>query len=95
MSKDTIENIQCPACRSKTVYRDGKARTGNQRYLCLMCGMQFTVSHRMRVKDRPLCAACGNPMHLYRDEQTILRFRCSRYPGCRTYLKVLKEDTVK
>jgi len=90
MSKETIDNVQCPACHSISIYRDGKARTGNQRYLCMMCGMQFTISHRTRVKERPLCLTCGQPMHLYRQEQTLVRFRCSSFPTCRTYVKVLK-----
>ncbi len=90
MSKDTINNIRCPACESNIVYRAGRARTGKQRYLCLICGMQFTNGHRTRVKNRPLCVACGSIMHLYSYELTIIRFRCSRYPDCRTYTKVPK-----
>jgi transposase-like protein len=90
MSKDTIDDIQCPACESTAVYRDGWARTGKQRYLCLICGMQFTNGKRTRVKKRPSCLVCGSTMHLYRDERTVIRFRCSRYPDCRTYTKVPK-----
>ncbi len=90
MSKDTIEKVSCPHCASEAVYRDGKAQTGKQRYLCLMCGMQFTASSRTRVKERPLCTVCGNPMHLYRDEQTTVRFRCSQYPVCKTYKIISK-----
>ena len=88
MSKDTISKIQCPACGSKAVYRDGKAHTGKQRYLCLMCGLQFTSSHHTQIQTRPLCSTCGNRMHLYKEEETILRFRCSQYPTCKTYAKV-------
>jgi transposase-like protein len=90
MSKDTINNVQCPACDSNAIYRDGLVMAGKQRYLCLMCGMQFTNGHRTRVKKRPQCVACGNIMHLYKDEQTTVRFRCSRYPDRRTYTKVPK-----
>lgn len=92
MPKETIKNVQCPACDSNAVYRDGRSRTGKQRYLCLLCGMQFVNNHRTRIKKRPLCAACGSSMHLYRHEPMFLRFRCSRYPDCRTYMKVPKGD---
>jgi predicted RNA-binding Zn-ribbon protein involved in translation (DUF1610 family) len=90
MSKDTIEKISCPKCASEAVYRDGKARTGKQRYLCIMCGTQFTASCRTRVKNRPVCTACGGIMHLYKHENTSVRFRCSQYPLCKTYKKIPK-----
>jgi transposase-like protein len=90
MSKDSIDKVSCPQCASEAVYRDGKARTGKQRYLCLLCGMQFTASSRTRVQQRPSCPACGRIMHLYKNEQTAVRFRCSRYPACNTYMKVSK-----
>ena len=90
MSKDTIKRINCPKCGSEAIYRDGKARTGKQRYLCLMCGTQFTDSNRTRVRNRPLCSECGSLMYLYRNEQASIRFRCSQYPSCKTYKKILK-----
>jgi len=92
MSKDTINNIQCPDCDSEAVYRDGRARTGKQRYLCLMCGFQFTISHRVHVGERPSCEICGSGMHVYRKEQGLVRFRCSRYPVCKTYKKILMAE---
>jgi ssDNA-binding Zn-finger/Zn-ribbon topoisomerase 1 len=55
-----------------------------------MCGLQFTVSHHRQVEKRPSCPACGNHMHLYKEEKTLLRFRCSQYPVCKTYARVLK-----
>jgi predicted RNA-binding Zn-ribbon protein involved in translation (DUF1610 family) len=94
MSKDTIKNVQCPECESTAVYRDGWARTGKQRYLCLMCGMQFTNWYRTRVQKRPLCVACGSIMHLYNHDETTIRFRCSRYPECRTYTKMPKKEVL-
>lgn len=58
-----------------------------------MCGMQFTNGHRARVKQRPSCLECGSNMHLYKDEKTTVRFRCSRYPNCKTYTKVTKVES--
>ncbi|HUJ16722.1 MAG TPA: IS1 family transposase [Nitrospirota bacterium] len=89
MSKDTFEPVCCPRCSSVALNRDGKARTGKQRFLCLMCGMQFTDSQRSKVSERPLCPECGSPMHLYRREPAGIRFRCSRYPVCKTYRMIL------
>ena len=53
-----------------------------------MCGLQFTIPHHAQIEKRPLCSACGNRMHLYKEEQSFLRFRCSKYPLCKTYAKV-------
>jgi len=91
MSKDTISKILCPTCGSNAVYRDGKAHTGKQRYLCLMCGLQFTSSHQTQIHKRPLCSTCGNHMHLYKEEKMYQRFRCSQYPVCKTYAKVPRQ----
>ncbi|HAM53467.1 MAG TPA: hypothetical protein DCP92_23265 [Nitrospiraceae bacterium] len=34
--------IKCPWCESEALYKYGKAWTGKQRFLCMMCGKQFT-----------------------------------------------------
>ncbi|MCU0589682.1 MAG: hypothetical protein MUF52_16225 [Syntrophobacteraceae bacterium] len=83
-----IETIMCPACHSEAFYRYGRTRQGKQRFLCLLCGRQFTVDRkRIEVHDRPACPACGSPMHAYKREHDGIRFRCSEYPLCRTFLK--------
>jgi ssDNA-binding Zn-finger/Zn-ribbon topoisomerase 1 len=54
-----------------------------------MCGRQFTIgASRTEWKDKPLCPVCGRIMHVYKREDTILRFRCSGYPACRIYKKI-------
>jgi ssDNA-binding Zn-finger/Zn-ribbon topoisomerase 1 len=90
---DEMSGLRCPRCSSDVLYRYGKVLSGKQRYLCLMCQKQFVEgSARVFVKDRPSCPKCDNPMHLYMRGPEILRFRCSRYPFCRTYKKIhLKE----
>ena len=80
---------RCPGCGSNAFYRYGRSRTGKRRFLCLMCGMQFT---RTAVKpapcDRPACPACGMKMNVYMKKDGFTRFRCSGYPVCKTFKKV-------
>ena len=90
VAADVSENpVECPRCRSKAVYRNGKTYYHLQRYLCLMCGRQFVPGHQREYpKTRPDCPSCGARMHVFkkgRDGLTV--FRCSRYPECRTYVK--------
>jgi transposase-like protein len=83
-----IKKQKCPSCDCDAVYKYGKAWTGKQRFLCKMCGKQFTESlRRVTVKGNPLCPQCGSHMNLYRTQGNIIRFRCSHYPACRTFKK--------
>ena len=90
-----ITEATCPACQSDVLYRYGKTRHGKERALCVMCGRQFTLgSERVEMAERPRCSVCGKAMHLYKREKILLRFRCSAYPKCKTYQKILiKEGT--
>ena len=83
------EHIECPRCRSKALYRNGKTYYHLQRYICLMCGRQFVPGHqRDYPKNRPECPTCGAGMHSFKKERDgYATFRCSRYPVCRTYVK--------
>jgi len=86
-----ILGVQCPKCRSKIVYRFGKGKTGEQRYRCMLCGMQFVRDSKTRKMTKPpTCSLCGRKMHLYKRENKAIRFRCSCYPVCKNYLKVAK-----
>ena len=81
--------IKCPTCNSEAVYKYGKTWAGKQRFLCLICGRQFTIGiKRTEVKGKPLCPRCGRLMHLYMRSEEAIRFRCSYYPICKTYKKV-------
>ncbi|MHC1743907.1 MAG: IS1 family transposase [Syntrophobacteraceae bacterium] len=83
------ERICCPACSADTYYRYGKTRQGKQKYLCLMCGRQFTPGRkREEIRERPACPSCQSPMHAYKRETGSIRFRCSSYPKCRTFLSI-------
>lgn len=85
-----IDEPKCPSCGYDAVYKYGKAWTGKRRFLCKMCGKQFTESlGRATVKDRPLCGECGSHMNLYKTDGNMIRFRCSHYPACRTFKKFI------
>ena len=84
----------CPSCNSEAVYRYGKAGTGKQRFLCIICGKQFTKGSKVsEVKGKPTCQECGKPMHVYKIEGDVIRFRCSGYPDCKHFRKFrMKEE---
>ncbi|MBI3803151.1 MAG: IS1 family transposase [Nitrospirae bacterium] len=64
-SAEKIPETKCPSCKSTAYYKYGKAWTGRKRFLCLLCGRQFTFgSKRTEIKAKPSCPACGRPMHL-------------------------------
>jgi len=89
-------SLQCPYCNSEALYKYGRIRTGKQRYLCVMCGKQFTpTSRRCIVKNRPVCPECGGLMHLYKREGDVVRFRCACYPKCKTYFKKMEIKEVR
>ncbi|MGO9019876.1 MAG: transposase [Syntrophobacteraceae bacterium] len=82
----------CPRCGSDAAYRYGKTRQGRQRFWCLICERQFTdLKPKPELAERPVCRACGRKMHVYGRHLEVVRFRCSGYPHCRNYLKILKE----
>ena len=88
-----VDGVFCPRCRSDAIYRYGKTATGKKRYLCQVCRRQFSLkrSDRLGVPERPACPACGKPMHVYMRHGGTIRFRCSDYPSCRTFLKMERE----
>ncbi len=82
----TETSVSCPLCNLEAVYRYGKTKTGKQRFLCLMCGRQFSDgSKKQEIQGKPLCHKCGKNMHLYKIEGETFRFRCSKYPECKTF----------
>ncbi|WP_435050995.1 IS1/IS1595 family N-terminal zinc-binding domain-containing protein [Candidatus Magnetominusculus xianensis] len=85
--------VRCPVCGHDACYKYGRTRTGKERRLCLTCGRQFSIGSRHeQLTNRPECPACGRPMHLYMRAEAAVRFRCSAYPSCRTFQKILNSD---
>lgn len=84
-----ISGVACPRCGAEAIYRYGRTKSGHKRYLCQVCRRQFTLNAPvwLNAAERPVCPACGRPMHVYMRERELTRFRCSGYPNCRTFLK--------
>lgn len=81
-------NVKCPRCYSEAVNKYGSVSGGKQRYICLVCDRQFIANpEKKQFKNRPNCPACGKPMHSYMQGPDYIRFRCSDYPRCRTFVK--------
>ena len=94
ISMTESHKIKCSSCDSEAVYRYGRAWTGKQRFKCLICKRQFTSGNmRPELKDRPNCSVCGDQMHIYKREVGLIRFRCSNYPECKTFKKVIIDET--
>jgi NADPH:quinone reductase-like Zn-dependent oxidoreductase len=47
---------------------------------------------RRNLKNSPSCPKCGDVMHCYMREAEYVRFRCSNYPECKSYFKIVKEN---
>lgn len=88
IAETAVAEVKCESCGSEAVYRNGRIKTGRQRYLCLVCGSQFTPgAGKVHVKGKPAFHECGKPMNVYKLEGNIIRFRCSGYPECKTFRK--------
>jgi transposase-like protein len=60
---------KCPCCNVDATYRYGHIKNGQQRFICLMCGTQFTPGARkFPIKGKPSCPECGRPMNVYKLE---------------------------
>ncbi|MGO9379275.1 MAG: IS1 family transposase [Dissulfurispiraceae bacterium] len=92
IQKAIHSELHCPKCNSQALYKYGKTKSRKQRFICLICGRQFTPdASRKEVKNKPFCTKCGGHMHLYKRIGDLLRFRCAQYPLCRTYTKKMAE----
>lgn len=85
--------IRCPRCSSDVYYKYGRIKDGRKRYLCLNCNRQFISGAKWQeMFGRPRCPDCNKAMHVYMKNKEYIRFRCSNYPDCRTYLKLKKGE---
>lgn len=86
---DAEESARCPACGADASYRYGRAWNGKARRICLICNRQYVAgADRPDGTQRPLCPVCRQPMHVYRRQTAVIRYRCRNYPACRNYVKV-------
>lgn len=92
-TETTANEIKCSSCESDAIYKYGKAGTGRQRFICLMCGKQFTNGSRVSlIKGKPKCSKCEKAMNIYKIEGEVIRFRCSGYPKCKTFKKFMIKE---
>jgi len=82
--------IICPDCGSDAICRYGKTSDKKQRYLCFNCDRQFTAWSDKGGKN-PFCPVCHRRMHVYMKHEDHIRYRCSHYPECDTYVKTALE----
>lgn len=86
-------SLLCPSCSGSAIYRFGFSPAGKQKYLCLLCSRQFVVNpDRIGFSIRPDCPACRGTMHVYKRTGNAVRYRCSGYPVCRTYMTERTEE---
>ena len=57
-----INNIFCPRCFSKNLYRFGKNKLGHQKYQCKQCARQFSPDSNSNKNKRPYpkCPICNS-----------------------------------
>ena len=74
-----IISHNCPKCNSNSLYKYGKDKYGNQKYLCRNCKHQFAPAHQIVDKPRkyPSCPICGKSAFLHHDYDDYSNYRCS------------------
>ena len=74
-----INNISCPRCFSKNLYRFGKNNLGNQKYQCKECARQFSANSKSSDNRRsyPKCPICNSGIYLHHDYFYYSRFKCN------------------
>lgn len=76
-----INNIICPKCFSKDLYRYDKDKDGFQKYQCKShgCLHQFTPAKPKKIPSSkyPKCPVCGTSTYLHHDYEFYSRFTCN------------------
>ncbi len=74
-----INNISCPRCFSKNLYRFGKNNLGHQKYQCKECARQFPANSKPGDNRRsyPKCPICNSGTYLHHDYFYYSRFKCN------------------
>ena len=88
-----INNIICPKCFSKDLYRYGKNKHGFQKYQCKShrCLHQFTPDKPKKIPSSkyPKCPVCGASTYLHHDYEFYSRFTCNS-KKCNHHFSVIK-----
>ena len=70
--------VKCPECYSTELYKYGKDKHSNQKYLCKRCKRQFTQkSGKNNIKDYPKYHVFGKGMYLHNKYKSHVSFKCN------------------
>lgn len=69
---------KCPHCYSTELYKYGKDKHSNQKYLCKSCKRQFTLeTSRKNERNYPKCPICNRGMYLHHKYKYHVAFKCN------------------
>ena len=91
-SRKLKPTVKCPECYSTELYKYGKDKHSNQKYLCKRCKRQFTLQSSKKstkTKDYPKCPVCGRGMYLHHAYKYYVSFKCNNRK-CNHTLKQLR-----
>ena len=70
--------VKCPECYNTNLYKFGKDKNSNQKYLCKECRRQFTLqSSKKHSLGYPKCPVCQKGMYLHHKYKYHVSFKCN------------------
>ena len=84
--------VKCPECYSTELYKNGKDKKANQKYLCKKCRRQFTLQSIKKLNN-PKCPICGKGMYLHHKYKYHVSFKCNNRQ-CNHTLKQLTPSVI-
>lgn len=70
--------VKCPECHNTNLYKFGKDKNSNQKYLCKKCRRQFTLqSSKKYLPGYPRCPVCGKGTYLHHSYTYHVSFKCN------------------
>lgn len=70
--------VKCPECYNTDLYKFGRDKNSNQKYLCKKCRRQFTLqSSKKYLLGYPKCPVCGKGTYLHHRYKYHVSFKCN------------------